>query len=84
MQDLASELSDNWGHANISANVKLIGVNYDLDDKLGRPVEGINGRNVWFVLDPQQRKWPSLLGWEMDYENQTTTLQIGTLRGRTV
>jgi len=84
IKDLAAELSDNWGHSNISANVKLIGVDYELDDKLGRPVEGINGRNVWFVLDPQQRKYPTLLGWEMDYQNQTTTLQIGTLRGRTV
>lgn len=84
MIDLAKELSDNWGHSNISAQVSLIGVDYDLDEWLGSPVEGVNGRNVWFVLDPEQRKYPTLLGWEMDYQEQRTTLTIGTLRGRTV
>ena len=84
MEDLAIELADNWGHANVSATVRLIGVEYRLDDLLGAPIDGINGRNIWMPLDTEQTKYPTLMGWEMDYETQSTTLNIGTLRGRTL
>jgi hypothetical protein len=84
MNDLAVELSNNWGHANISASATLNGVEYNLNSWLGYPIEGIDRRNVWFNLDGEQQKYPSLIGWEMDYEQQTTRLTIGTLRGRTV
>ncbi len=84
MQDLAAELSANWGHANISATGTLNGVEYNLNSWLGLPIEGIDRRDVWFNLDGEQQKYPSLIGWEMDYEQQITRLSIGTLRGRTV
>ncbi len=84
MDDLAVEPSNNWGHANISASATLNGVEYNLNSWLGSPIEGIDRRDVWFNLDDTQEKYPSLIGWEMDYEQQTTRLTIGTLRGRTV
>jgi hypothetical protein len=80
---LVQQLLTNWNQASVAGHITTTGCGYRAAGVLGRPISGVDGRNIDFrTTHPDvETKYPVVVGLHYDFTNQTVALVLDTFRG---
>jgi hypothetical protein len=82
---LGQQLLANWNQASVNGTLTLTGCAYRT--ALGRPIAGIQGRDIDFrttAAKAAEARYPIVVGQRYDFQSQTVSMVLDTFRGETV